>query len=246
MNTIDLLRELHRKGISVSVDGDELEISAPKGALSSGLREQIAQRKPEIIAMVTRAGDFSAGRERIPALARRTGERSEFAMSFTQQRLWLLHRLFPANPFYNLPMTWRLQGPLDVDALRASLSGLVARHEILRTTFRVKGETPLQVISPPAPIALGIHDLSALPEDERQAEARRQAGAQNQVPFDLSAGPLLRAQLLRLSHEDHVLQLTLHHIIADDWSRPVLTRDMGTLYHAHCMGRAPSLPPLAI
>ena len=153
-------------------------------------------------------------------------------MSFTQQRLWLLHRLFPANPFYNLPMTWRLQGPLDVDALRASLNGLVARHEILRTTFRVKGETPLQVISPPAPIALGIHDLSALPEDERQAEARRQAGAQNQVPFDLSAGPLLRAQLLRLSHEDHVLRLTLrqHH------RRRLVTAGSDTGYGKHLRG----------
>ena len=246
MNTVDFLRELHRKGISVSVDGDELEISAPRDKLSSEIYERIAENKSEIVKAVRLLGEFSQGRERIPALARKAGGRSEFAMSFTQQRLWFLHRLFPDSPFYNLPMTWRLHGRLDVHALRASLNGLVARHETLRTTFRMKDETSLQVISPPLPVALGVHDLSTLPEDERQAEARLHVSAQNQIPFDLFAGPLFRAQVLHLSDEDHVLQLTLHHIIADDWSRPVLSRDLGTLYQAHCKGRAASLPPLAI
>ena len=246
MNTLEFLKELQRKSISVSVDGDELEVSAPKGALTSMLREQIAQRKPEIVAMVTRFGEPSQGREPIPALARGTGERSEFAMSFTQQRLWLLHQLFPDSPFYNLPMTWRLHGRLDVDALQASLNGLVARHEVLRTSFRVEGETPVQVISPPFPVELGVHDLCAWPEDTRAAEAQRRVVAQNEIPFDLSAGPLLRAQLLRLSDEEFVLQLTLHHIIADDWSRPILRRDLGALYQAHCLGQTASLPRLEV
>ena len=213
MNAMDFLKELRRRGITVSVDGDELEFSAPKDALSAELREQIAWNKFELIKTIRLLSEFSEGRKRIPLLERGSGDRVEFIASFAQQRLLFLHRLVPDNPFYNTPIPWRLSGRLDVDALQASLNGLVARHETLRTTFRMDGGAAVQIIAPPEPVELGLGDLSALPEGEREAEARRWVEEERQRPFDLSTGPLFRVQLLRLSGEDHVLQLTLHHII---------------------------------
>ncbi|MDH3438905.1 MAG: condensation domain-containing protein, partial [Betaproteobacteria bacterium] len=246
MKTTDFLRELHRRGITVSVDSNELEVTAPKGALSSNLLGQLARRKSELIKAIKSLRGFSEGRERIPLLERGSGDRAEFIVSFAQQRLWFLHQLFPDNPFYNQPIIRRLSGKLDVSALQASLNGLVARHETLRTTFPTNGEAPLQVIAQPGPVELDVGDLSALPEREREAKARRCVEVECQRPFDLSDGPLFRVQLLRLSNEDHILQLTLHHIISDGWSIPVLYRDLGTIYQASCAGSAPSLPPLPI
>jgi amino acid adenylation domain-containing protein len=173
-------------------------------------------------------------------------ERGPAPLSFAQQRLWFLHRLAPANPFYNTSVCRRLCGKLDVKVLQTSLDGLVARHETLRTIFRADGETPVQVIGPPQPVALVIVDLTAVCETEREAEARRLVEAEALRPFDLAAGPLMRVQLLRLSAEHHVLQLTLHHIISDGWSIPVLYRDLGALYQAGCTGGEPSLAPLAV
>jgi len=98
---------------------------------------------------------------------------------------------------------------LDVRALQASVNALVARHETLRTTFRADGETPSQVIGPVGPVQLALVDLSVLPKSDREREARPLVEEEARRPFDLSTGPLLRARLLRLSAEDHVLQLTL-------------------------------------
>jgi amino acid adenylation domain-containing protein len=243
MTAIAFLRELHRRGGTVSVDGKELEVSAPKGTLTSELREQLAEHKSELINLLS---EVSEGFERIAFLARGPGDRAEFVASFAQRRLWFLHQLVPDNPFYNMRIAWRLTGKLNVRALRASLNALVARHETLRTTFRSDGETAFQVIGPPARVALAVVDLTQSPESERETEARRLVKEEALRPFDLSTGPLFRAQLLRLSAEYHVLQLTMHHIISDGWSIPVLYRDLGALYEANCAGCPHSLPPLAI
>ena len=243
MTATDLLKELRRKGVTVSVDCDELEITAPKGAMSPRLRAQLAEHKAELIRLLK---DHSEEPESIPLLERRAGGHAEFSVSFAQQRLWFMQQLLPGNPFYNMPIPLRLRGELDVVALQACLDALVARHETLRTTFRTQGETAFQVIAPPGPVKLGAVDLTAVPEGERGEQARRLVREDGLRAFDLSTGPLIRAQLLRLSAEDHVLQLTLHHIIADGWSIPVLFRDLGELYQASCAGRAPQLPALAI
>jgi non-ribosomal peptide synthetase component F len=243
MTAIALFRELRRRGATVSVDRNELEVTAPEGALSSKLREQLTEHRSELIKLLS---DVAEEPERIPHLERGSGERAEFTVSFAQQRLWFLHKLAPDNPFYNMPIPWRLSGKLNVGALQASLDALVARHETLRTTFQMNCETALQVVVPPRPVELALLDLTALPESDREAEARRLVEEEGRRPFNLSAGPLFRAQLLRLSAVDHVLQLTMHHIISDGWSIPVLYRDLGALYQANCSGDASQLPPLAI
>ncbi|MET0396317.1 MAG: non-ribosomal peptide synthase/polyketide synthase, partial [Longimicrobiaceae bacterium] len=166
--------------------------------------------------------------------------------SFAQQRLWLVDRLDPGSAAYNMPYALRLRGALDAGALRAALDALVLRHEILRTSFVERGGAPVQAVHDPAPVALAEPDLRRLPAAEREAEALRLAAAEALRPFDLARGPLLRAALLRLADDDHVLCLTLHHVVSDGWSRGVLVRELSALYAALARGEAPRLPELPV
>ncbi|MET0396369.1 MAG: amino acid adenylation domain-containing protein, partial [Longimicrobiaceae bacterium] len=167
-------------------------------------------------------------------------------VSFAQQRLWVVDRLEPGSPAYNMPYALRLRGSLDSAALRASLDALVARHETLRTTFAEHEGGPVQVIHPPAPVPLPELDLRDLPEAEREGEALRLAAEEALRPFDLARGPLLRATLLRLAADDHVLCFTLHHVVSDGWSRGVLVREVSALYAAALRGEAARLPELEV
>ncbi|WP_137992789.1 amino acid adenylation domain-containing protein [Streptomyces vilmorinianum] len=153
------------------------------------------------------------------------------APSYQQEGLWLLHQLAPQDPVYNVPFALRLRGALDVAALGRALRGLVARHEALRTRFdEVDGEPRLRVDDAPDTWPLPVTDLSGLPDAERESRAAALVRAEAVRPFDLAAGPLLRTDLLRLGAEDHVLLLSLHHIVTDGWSTGILFQDLAALY----------------
>ena len=177
--------------------------------------------------------------ERVP----RTGP---LPASFAQQRLWLVDRMEPGSPAYNVAFALRLRGALDPAALRASLGELARRHETLRTTFAEQGGAPVQVIHPPAPVPLPVVELGGLPAGAREAEARRLARAEALRPFDLAAGPLLRSTLLRLGGDDHALLFTLHHVVSDEWSMEVLAREVSALYSALSRQEEPALPELPV
>jgi amino acid adenylation domain-containing protein/non-ribosomal peptide synthase protein (TIGR01720 family) len=164
-------------------------------------------------------------------------------LSFAQQRLWFLDRLEPGSAFYNMPVVLWLEGTLDVGALERGLTELVRRHEVLRTTFQ---DGPVQVIHAPAPVSLPVVDLTPLPENAREAEARRLAYEEARRPFDLTRGPLLRASLVRVSESRHLLLVMMHHIVSDGWSMGVLVRESAMLYAAFREGRAPELPALPV
>ncbi|MFL6336275.1 MAG: amino acid adenylation domain-containing protein [Pyrinomonadaceae bacterium] len=169
-----------------------------------------------------------------------------FPASFAQRRLWFLHQFEPDSAFYNIPAPIRLQGALDVAALRAALSALIRRHESLRTTFGIQDGVPVQVIAASPVFDLPVSDLSALPEEAREAGAQQLVLLESQKPFDLRRGPLLRAQLLKLGEADHLLLMTLHHIIADGWSVRLLFRELDELYAAYAAGREIVLPELPV
>jgi natural product biosynthesis luciferase-like monooxygenase protein len=169
-----------------------------------------------------------------------------FPTSFAQQRLWFLDQLDPGSTLYNLPMAVRLHGLLDRDALEQTFGQIVRRHEVLRTTFSVMDGQPVQVITSADAESLPFLDLSHLPLAEREAEARRLASEDARQPFDLIRGPLFRVRLVKLEETDHVLLLTMHHIISDGWSKSVLTREIRTLYEAFSHGRPSPLPELPI
>ena len=167
-------------------------------------------------------------------------------LSFAQQRLWFLDQLKPNSSFYNIPAAVRLTGTLQITALEQSFREIIRRHEALRTTFGLVDGAPVQLIHEPPAFNLRVHDLSAVAEEEREAEARRVAAEESQRPFDLSALPLLRASVVRFSEQDHLLLCTLHHIISDGWSMGVLIRELTTLYQSYATSQPSPLPELGI
>jgi amino acid adenylation domain-containing protein/non-ribosomal peptide synthase protein (TIGR01720 family) len=167
-------------------------------------------------------------------------------LSFAQERLWFLDQMDPNNPFYNVPSGIRFQGRFDAEAMEQALREIVRRHEVLRTTFTTVEGKPSQLIHAEIALRLPILDLSTLPEAERAAAVQREAAAEAQLPFDLATGPLFRARLLRAGEEDHVLLLTMHHIVSDAWTRGLLRKELGRLYAAFAAGRPSPLPELPI
>jgi amino acid adenylation domain-containing protein len=174
-------------------------------------------------------------------------EQQHFPLSFAQQRLWFIHKFQLNEAAYNMPVAARLTGRLDIPALERTLTEIVRRHEVLRTTFAEVEGQPVQVINPPTAVALPVVELGHLTHNEREAEAERLTVAEAQRPFDLATGPLLlRASLLRLGEHEHLAVITMHHIVIDGWSLGVLIREVAALYAAYSQGLHSPLPELPI
>jgi len=163
-----------------------------------------------------------------------------------QQRLWFLDRLDPNNAFYNIPAAVRLTGDLRCAELERSLNEIVRRHESLRTTFATRQGRPVQVVAPAQQLTMPLIDLSSLPAAARALEVTRLLAAEAETPFDLSAGPLLRILVLRLAADEHVLSLTMHHIVSDGWSIGILINELKALYQAYLAGAESPLAELTI
>jgi len=169
-----------------------------------------------------------------------------FPTSFAQKRLWFLDQFDPGSPFYNIPTAVRLKGKFDVGIFEACLKVIIRRHETLRTTFEVLDGEPVQVISPEVNFSLPIIDLTELPGEHRESQAMRLANEDARKPFDLRFGPVLRATLIKIHDEEHIVLLTMHHIVSDGWSMGVLVAEISTLYAALSSGLASPLPELPI
>jgi acyl carrier protein len=166
--------------------------------------------------------------------------------SFAQQRLWFIDQMEPESTAYTIPLGLVLGGPLDARALERALGEIVRRHEVLRTTFVAPAGKPLQRVAPAMRLPLARRDLSRFPEGEREDEVRRAAAKEMARTFDLAEGPLVRAVLLRLGEEEHVLLVTMHHIVTDGWSMGVLARELTAIYPAFAQGLPSPLPELEI
>ncbi len=167
-------------------------------------------------------------------------------LSFAQQRLWFLAQLEPNSAYYNISAAVRLHGQLNVEALQQSFTEIIARHEALRTNFLTIEGQAIAVINAATPLTLPIIDISELPTHQLEAEVKQQTLQEAQKPFDLKQDLLLRVKLLRLGAQEHVVLLTMHHIVSDGWSTGVLVREFATLYQAFCNRQALPLPPLPI
>ena len=177
------------------------------------------------------------------AAVRRTGPAP---LSFSQQRLWFLDQLEPGTAHHNIPFALRLRGPLDAGVLELAFAETVRRHESLRTVFASQDGVAVQAVAPAGHFRLPVGDLSRLPEAERGAQAARLSGEEARLPFDLRTGPLLRVRLLRLDAGEHVLLVTLHHIVGDAWSFGVLYHEVSRLYAAFAAGEPSPLPAVAV
>ncbi|WP_167470644.1 condensation domain-containing protein, partial [Mycobacterium innocens] len=225
--------------------GDSISAMRLVAAVNAGLDADLAVRAvfetPTVAGLAARIGEQS-GRRLEPLRVR--PRPAVVPLSFAQSRLWFLDQLHGRSAVYNLPAAVRLSGRLDAEALGAALADVVARHESLRTLLQAVEGTPRQVIVPVERAGFGWQVVEAAGwSADRLEEA---IGAVAGHSFDLAAEIPLRAQLLRLGEQEHVLVAVAHHIAADGWSIPVLVRDLGVAYAARCEGRAPGWAPLAV
>jgi len=243
MTAAEILSHVRSLGAKLWVEGDRLRFSAPEGALTAALRGQLAEHKQDIIAFLRRAK--AAAARKAPPLKRIFRDRP-LPLSLAQERLWVLEQLLPGTPSYNMAQAVRLQGGLDVPALRRTFEEIVARHEVLRTTYPAVHGRPVPAIAQDFVPAIPIVDLEALPEAERMAVARRLAREESRRPFDLHRGPLIRTRLVRLGPEDHVMLCTMHHLVSDGWSMGILVEEIAALYGAFSQRRRSPLADPAI
>ena len=208
---------------------------------------RILFESPTVAALAERIDDERGAETKLDLPPLRPVSRSTaLPLSFAQQRLWFLDQLEPGNPAYNMFGAIRLSGHLKPAALEQALGEILRRHEVLRTAFHSLHGRPLQVISPAQIFTLLWAEISEFPEAEQEAEVRKLASQEAQRPFDLTSAPLFRAQLIHLNESEHVLLLTMHHIVSDGWSMGVLIGELAALYEAFASARPSPLPELAI
>jgi len=239
-----LLERLTRLDIRLSVDGDKLNVSAPKGAINPALREELGRRKEELKAHLIAQGHTPA-RQALPPLLP-VPRLPDMPISHTQQRLWFLRQVDPASHAYNIPAVLRFTGALNEEVLERVLQTLVDRHESLRTRFiAVQGDPRCAIVSQ---LALNLEriDLSSLKVDALAAACKRAVAGIVQRPFDLTRAPLMHVGLIRESAESHVLALAIDHIVSDGLSIGLLMLEFQALYTQLVSGQEPQLAPMPV
>nr|MDZ8004741.1 amino acid adenylation domain-containing protein [Nostoc sp. DedSLP05]MDZ8101218.1 amino acid adenylation domain-containing protein [Nostoc sp. DedSLP01] len=250
MDIKQFISDLTKQGVKLWVEGEQLRVNAPKGVLTPEIRDLLVKHKAELILLLHEKNVLAESTEGLTSdtdLPLIKAERQEnLPLSFSQERLWLLNQLEPDNPVYNERADLRLHGQLNVVALEQSLNKIIARHEVLRTSFRTFCEQPVQVIADSLTLSLPIVDLTELPASEREIACQKLATSEASRPFDLASSPLIRASVVKLTEVEHVFLLTVHHIVYDGWSLGVLMRELATVYSAICNNLSPELPELPI
>ncbi len=236
-----LLSELQKKGVKLQVVDGNLRYEAPTGALTPEEMDLIRSHRPEILKAFAQARDALSAKNEGPAPCQRP---ERLPLSYAQERLWFLDQLGLAGSSYNMALPLRLEGVLDLAALEAGLLELVRRHESLRTRFEAPAGEAMQVIDPPGLFGLEVVDLGGSKARDREVERRVREAAER--PFDLAREASFRGLLLRLGPSEHVLLLTMHHIVSDGWSMNVLSRELGALYEAYSAGCPTPLEELPI
>jgi hypothetical protein len=239
MNPADgLLDELASAGVRLWVEDGRIRFRAPAGVMTEERKRAIKAREAAIIALIEeRSADRGETISRIPDAER-------YEPSPGQRRLWILEKLEGASAAYNVPLLHWLDGPLDVDALRAAFERIMARHESLRTIIVSDAGVPFQRVATGIALPFEFHDHGRAADPEAAAiEAARSFIVR---PFDLGRGPLSGIALHRIASERHLLAVSFHHAVADGVSIAVLGREIGEFYAAIRTGRAPCLPELRL
>ncbi|HEX8615949.1 MAG TPA: amino acid adenylation domain-containing protein, partial [Thermoanaerobaculia bacterium] len=227
---IDLLDDCARRGITLSVEGDKLQVRSPQGVLTPELQAELRAHKAEILGRLRRS-DAS-----LVPLSRTTRGSEPRPLSVVQQSLWFLHRMDPATlPAYNLRRAFEIEGALDVDRWRAAFRAVAARHETLRSSFDAADEHPVARIAAPLDAQLEVVELTHLDREQQNAEIAQQMEAEGRFAFDVSAAPLFHARLLKLDAERFVFLLNAHHLVADAWSAGVILRELTAIYEGRTL-----------
>jgi amino acid adenylation domain-containing protein len=215
-----------RSDVSIAGESHDYPLSQGQKVLQTRVRQTASALTLVPFAIAPREGDLE------PAI--------------NQETIWFYDQLQPNQAAYNLPIILRLMGKLKMDLLRRTFDEVIARHEVLRTSYPTEAGRPLARIHPFAPTPLECIDLSNLDAAAREERVRNTADREARTAFDVARGPLWRYRLLRLGEEEHVLVLVLHHLVFDGWSSGVLVREVTEIYGALSAGRTATLPPLPI
>ena len=239
LNDREFIARLKQLGIQLGHRDDKLLVSAPTGLIDANLRAELARRKLTLIALL----DTSAGRSET-AIRSEQGEDSLAPLTFAQQRLWLLDRIFPGNSAYNIPEAFVFDSAVDPDNLQEAANMLIRRHTILTAGILDTGPEPRLRLGSVNSIPVETSDLSHLDESERMSEVLLRIREEGARPFDLTKPPLVRIHLYRLAAELHVVFVNVHHILADRWSVQIMRRELTALYRAAAKREPIHLKPL--
>nr|QEO74429.1 condensation domain-containing protein [uncultured bacterium] len=231
--------------------GHSLLATRAIGRLRRAFRVEIPLRSlfdaPRLIDLAAKIEGLLRDRsEEVPPLTPLARDGRPFALSFSQQRLWFFDRLMPGSAMYNVPAIVRLSGALNIPALHQTFDALIERHESLRTTFREVDGQPVQVIGAPWTLRPRLIDLAGLEDAQQESLAQQAVREEMNGPFDLQQGPLLRMAVVRFSANEHLLVVSMHHIVSDGWSMGVLIREVAALYGAFSSGKTAQLPALPV
>ena len=222
-------------------------VSRIRSVLGVELRVREIFESPTVAGVAERVRRLrGAGLKAGPPLVRRRRAEEGVPLSYAQQRLWLIEQLEPGNAAYNMSFGVRLEGALEQEALQWSLNEIVRRHEALRTSFRMREGNPVQEIAAQGQVRVEEVDVCGWAEEEREEQLRSVAEAEAVHPFDLGQGPLLRVKLVKMAEQEHVLLLSMHHIVGDGWSSGVMMREFMQLYQARMRGEESPLPELGV
>ena len=244
LTSTEFLRLLDRTNIQIQARNEHLTINAPAGVLDEHLRAELKRRKPDLLALLRTPTEVSASS---PLLSVKRGGR--IPMTPSQQGMWLIDHFDPGNVAYNIPEAFLFSFSLDLENLQSSVDLLVARHEILRTSFHEEDGELYQVIAGEAHAEVGFADLThlrSLPDAEAAAKVRALIREQAHRPFDLRLAPLVRFHVFRLTPDRDVLFVNIHHIIADLQALFILREELMACYQAFSANITPDLPELSL
>ncbi|MDO8341560.1 MAG: amino acid adenylation domain-containing protein [Cellvibrio sp.] len=240
MKTVDLIKELNRNGIFVYLDDGKLKTRSEKGALTASLIDLIKSYKTQLLSYLNEAGKEDRPEWSFLPKLSKAPVSSEYPLSFSQKRFWLIEQIEGASSTYNMPATIKLKGKLSREALSQAYAALIRRHASFRTSFHVRDDGyPMQKVHP-------VEQMRFAVEEEVVDEASYQASIlehANQV-FDLTTPPLFRVKLLTLDSGDHILLANTHHIISDAWSLGIVAREFNELYAKFRRSETPALPSI--
>ena len=239
MNTINFLSQLRSLEITISLEGEELKIKAPKGVITPSLKAEIVQRKPEIIAVLQEAKTSTQDVFVPIASVDRTGM---LPLSYNQSSMWFIHQLDQDNTAYNESLQLKIKGQLKITILEQSIQEIIRRHESLRTAFPAIDGNPYQKINSHFTFHLPIIDLQTYLETEISSYITREV----RQSFNLENGDLWRFKLLRTGADEYILLIIIHHIIVDGWSMGIFIKELCHLYQSFASGSPISLPELNI
>ncbi|MDB6369063.1 amino acid adenylation domain-containing protein [Photorhabdus bodei] len=246
-NAARIVNEALDQGITLFVTDNRLQYETSRSSISPALLSEWKWHKQELIDFLNQLdSEEQTKTHHFLQDIRRDGKAEHYPLSFAQQRLWFIDQLDGGSPKYNCMGDFRLRESINIKAFEAAVKALLERHEVLRTHFKIINNEPRQFIATDFDLPITHHDLSALPETEKNDQVKQLSKEEENLIFNLNTDLMLRIRLIKLAENDYLIIYTIHHIAFDGWSMAIFLHEFFTLYKAYCQGETNLLPPLKI